>query len=327
MSGYLIRAHFSRLLVFAVGLLLLAAQQPGSIATMAELPLGKQRFAVAVGGLSADSTTNWVRLGLYDFTDDGTVTERHWYWTQRGRTGGSYTEFVTTRCPPRECRVQTAAGYQSTGGSQTLEGTYVVDGHTLRITWEDDVALEEEWTLTKRAGSRLAALELVASDDGATHGFGYGSNAAWDARIPAAEIADFDHSRLVHRYHIWRTTPDRPDPHLDEGDGRRFRIQEWTVCDGGRCLGAESNTPTEYFISPADDPTEHRRDTLWHWPRGPADGRGEYRYIGKSHVKPMVQIVDDDGGFHGWVGVEASLNQTAPDQGAYGELGIFQIAG
>ncbi|NED93871.1 hypothetical protein G1H11_00895 [Phytoactinopolyspora alkaliphila] len=33
----------------------------------------------------------------------------------------------------------------------------------------------------------------------------------------------------------------------------------------------------------------------------------------------MLQIVDDNGGFHGWVGVEASLNETVPAQGAYAD--------
>lgn len=54
---------------------------------------------------------------------------------------------------------------------------------------------------------------------------------------------------------------------------------------------------------------------------------GNYCYTGDSHVKPMLQIVDSDGGFHGWAGVEASLNQTVPDQGANADdIGVFEIS-
>jgi hypothetical protein len=48
-----------------------------------------------------------------------------------------------------------------------------------------------------------------------------------------------------------------------------------------------------------------------------ADARGEHCYTGNSHVKPMLQIIDNAGGFHGWVAVEASLNQTSPSQGTW----------
>lgn len=64
-----------------------------------------------------------------------------------------------------------------------------------------------------------------------------------------------------------------------------------------------------------------------HWRTGNADGRGEYCYTGNSHVKPMMEIIDSAGVLHGWVGVEASINQTSPSQGAMGDdIGVFAIA-
>jgi hypothetical protein len=35
-------------------------------------------------------------------------------------------------------------------------------------------------------------------------------------------------------------------------------------------------------------------------------------YTRNSHVKPMLQVIDDNGGFHGWVGVEVSPDRTVP---------------
>lgn len=34
--------------------------------------------------------------------------------------------------------------------------------------------------------------------------------------------------------------------------------------------------------------------------------RGETCYTGDSHARPMLQVIDDAGSFHGWVGVEMS---------------------
>jgi hypothetical protein len=302
-----------------------AGPSEGTATEQAALPLGKQRFAIAVGGLRTDSTENWVRLGQYDFAADGTVSERHWHWSQRIRVRRSYTEFRASGCPSRDCTVQTANGYQSTGASKTLEGTYTVSGDTLRITWSG--GQWEEWTLTESAGGALAAVEFANSNFGVTHGFGYGSNAGWDARVPMDEIAAADHSAFVHRYHLWKTSEVSEDPYIDEGDGNPFWVTDWTVCGGGNCLGAVTGeNTTQYYVSPANSPTGHRRDTLWGWRT--ANAGDNYCYTGNSHVKPMVQVVDDNGEFHGWVGVEGSLNQTVPDQGALGDdIGVFRIFG
>jgi hypothetical protein len=311
-----------------LGIALLSGLLTASAAQAATLPLGKARFVVSVGGLSASSTTNWVRIGQYTFAADGTVSERHWHWSQRTRVTRAYTEFRASGCPSRDCVVQTAGGYQSTGASQTLNGTYTVTGDRLRVTWSG--GQWEEWTLTSQAGGTLAGLSYAGSNFGATHGFGYGSNAAWDARASMAKIDAVDHTKLVHTYYLWKTSEVSSDPYIDTGDGNPFWVQNWTVCGGGTCLGAVTGTTTttQYYVSPANSPTGHRRDTLWGWRTAHADNRGEFCYTGNSHVKPMLQVIDDNGGFHGWVGVEASLNQTVPSQGALcDDIGVFRIAG
>ncbi|MGX7674166.1 hypothetical protein [Plantactinospora sp. DSM 117369] len=308
---------------------LLAAMLPVTSARAAALPLGKANFTIAVGGLKVASTENWVRLGQYTFSPDGTVSERHWHWSQRVRVARAYTEFTATNCADRDCRVATAGGYQSTGASKTLTGTYSVSGSTLRVNWSG--GQWEEWTLTTKAGGALANVELSANNFGATHGFGNGSNAGWDARRPLSAIATTDWSRYVHRYHLWKTSEASAAPYIDTGDGSPFWLRSWNVCSGGQCIAGETGaagtaTATEYYIAPANSPTGHRRDTLWGWRLKHAMDRGETCYTGNSHVKPMLQVVDDNGVFHGWVGVEASLNQTVPAQGALADdIGVFRI--
>lgn len=333
------RRRAARFLAPAASLLLLllllgvlGAPAASHAAAAVELPLGKANYAIAVGGLNATSRTNWVRLGQYTFATDGTVSEQHWHWTQRTRVQRADTGFQAQNCVARNCSVLTAGGWQSTAASQTMSGTYTVTGSRLRIVWSN--GLWEEWTLGPLASGALSNVELAGNDFGATYGFGNGSNAAWNARISAATIAAIDQNTLVHRYHLWKTnqTSSGFEGYIDSGDGSRFWVPAWSRCDGGQCLGAVTTSnggaaSTQYYISPARTPTGHRRDTLWHWRTSLADARNEHCYTGNSHVKPMYQIVDDNGRFHGWVGVEASLNQTTQYGADDDDIGVFRILG
>ncbi|MCT2585360.1 hypothetical protein [Actinophytocola gossypii] len=311
-----------RILSVGVAIVLLVLGLPGAVAAQAtDAPAGMHRFTVAVGGLSADSRTNWVRLATYSFTTDGQVFESHFHWSQRKRVQRSYTGVVARDCVARECNVQTANGFQATSAPEELSGTYTVDGSTLRISWTGNGW--EEWTVSQPIDT-LAKLTFAGSSFGATHGYGYGSNAEWSDRASMAEIAAFDHGTLDHNYHLWKT--DAGDPYIDEGSGSPFWVTDWDRCTSSRCLGARTPA-TEYYLATPNTTSNSRRDTLWHWRTALADGRGEYCYEGNSHVKPMLQIIDSDGGFHGWVAVEASLNQTVPDQGANADdIGVFEIS-
>lgn len=110
--------------------------------------------------------------------------------------------------------------------------------------------------------------------------------------------------------------------------GSPFWMRTWDPCDSARCLGGlNTSSQTSYYLAMASTTSTGRRDTLEHWRHSLADGRDEHCYTGNSHVKPMLQIIDSDGGFHGWVGVEASLNQTVPSQGTSGDdIGVFVLA-
>ncbi|SFP46087.1 hypothetical protein SAMN05421810_102652 [Amycolatopsis arida] len=182
----------------------------------------------------------------------------------------------------------------------------------------------EEWTVGEPIPGKLAQLSYRRSSFGATHGYGYGSNAGWSTRASMATIAAQDHGQFDHDYHLWKT--DNGRPYLDEGAGNPFWMRNWKRCSSPRCLGGRT-TSTEYYLATANATATDRRDTIWHWRTALADGRGEHCYTGNSHVKPLMQIIDSDGGFHGWVGVEASLNQTVPSQGTSGDdIGVFQIS-
>ncbi|WP_419992581.1 hypothetical protein [Streptomyces boninensis] len=321
------RRRIATLALLAVAAIM-AAILPPSMAQAAELPLGKANFTIAVGGLKATSTHNWVRLGSYTFTTDGKVTERHWHWSNDKRVKRTSTGFKASGCTARDCNVMTAGGWESTAASSTLSGTYAVAGDKLRVTWSD--GKWEDWTLTSRSGGALANVELAGSSYGVTHGFGAGSNWAWDKRVPVASLASADWQAMIHRYYLWKTSEASADPYIDHGDGSPFWLRTWKKCTEGNCIGGETNGggagATEYYIAPARSPIGHRRDTLWGWRLQHAIDRGEYCYSGNSHVKPMLQVIDDTGAFHGWVGVEGSISQTSPSQGVFADdIGVFRI--
>lgn len=301
----------------AISLISFAPQAYASVT----LPAGMANYTVAVGKVDAKVRTNWQRLATYQFADDGTVTEKHWHWTQSRRVVRSYTGVQATKCPARDCNIQTANGFQSKNAPQNLSGTYSVTDDLVRIEW--DVNQWEEWRISTPIEGKLARLAFHRSNFGATHGFGYGSQASLTDRASMSELAAVDHTELKHRFYFWKT--DKGKPYIDIGFGSKFWMTDWELCGAGKCLSGESSTPTEYYVAAPNSSTVDRRDTLWHWQRGLADGRGEYCYTGNSHVKPMMQIIDSDGGFHGWVGIEASLSQTSSGTDS-DDVGIFEIS-
>jgi len=306
----------------AVALLALGLAGPVSAAESA--PGGMHRFVVTIGKVDPSVSTNWNRLGMYSFSSTtNEVTESHWHWTQRERVARSYTGVRAANCGARNCNVQTGNGFQSASAPERLHGTYTVSGSVLRITWDSKVW--EEWGVTMVAGGKLAKLTLIANSFGATHGFGYGSDAAWTTRASMSQIASADWTSLIHTYYVWKTDANRV-PYVDHGTGGAFWYRHYTVCTGSTCAAGRTEK-AQYYLSLPNPTAKDRRTTLWHWFTANADNRGEYCYTGNSHVKPLLQIIDSDGVFHGWVGVETSINQAVPSQGAAADdIGILVIA-
>ncbi|MFD0478374.1 hypothetical protein ACFQ0B_66955 [Nonomuraea thailandensis] len=69
-----------------------------------------------------------------------------------------------------------------------------------------------------------------------------------------------------------------------------------------------------------------RRDTHWHWCTCLA--KGSQCHKGNSHVYPLLQVIDDQGGWRGWVGVEASFYPytDVTDPRRNDMLSVFRVA-
>ncbi|WP_113705225.1 hypothetical protein [Nonomuraea lactucae] len=320
--------------------------QPAATVSTLPLPGGKATYVVSQGHLKAASSQNWVRLGSYRFATNGTVTAALYLWWQRHpearqRTAtvpdlGCTTKAGGSRSRPRACEVLTAGGF--TGApDESRTGTYTVSGNVLTIRWKIAQAWTEQWYVRPSPDRRLARLDLKHSTL-ATHGYGYGSNAALGTRRAMSSVKAFPGS-LRQDLTSWAggklvASGDQPF-----GNSAFRACATTTSCltylqpsSRGACQksggcpkyggGTRLNISSiQYYLTKISN--SDRRDTLWHWCTCLAMERGEFCYTGNSHVKPLMQVIDDKGAFRGWVGAEASFSTTGSR--AADMMAVFRI--
>jgi hypothetical protein len=307
---------------------------PPAVAALAALPGGKATYVVSQGHLKASSKENWVRLGSYRFAADGTVTAALYLWWQRHpqarqRTGvtpdaGCTTKAGGTQSRPRMCEVLTAGGF--TGApDETRTGTYTVSGNVVSIRWKIAQTWTEQWNVRSSPDGKLARLDLKSSTL-ATHGYGYGSNATLGTRRAMSSVKAFP-GKLRQDLTSWANGK------IVNSGNQPFGLSSFRTCatttycltylqpsSNGACQksggcpkyggGTAANVSSiQYYLTRVSN--SDRRDTLWHWCTCLAMERGEFCYTGNSHVKPLMQIIDDSGAFRGWVGAEASFSTGA----------------
>ncbi|MEU5296211.1 hypothetical protein [Streptomyces umbrinus] len=247
------------------------------------------------------------------------------------------------RLSVRPCEVQTAKGFPG-APQQTLTGTYSITpaagggAQTLSIRWSGRGKApghprNESWQLSRfGTDDKLAQLSSEVKHKGPhrpentyadfTGGFGYGSNTPTNVRV------GMDRARSVAglAYRGWTWTND-----VLALETSAFRPDRFRACDDGDCLthteNASGRTPActrgtcpagtaddrsiQYYIAQVG--ATDRRDSEWHWCT--CLRQSESCYSGNSHVQPLLQVLDDAGGFRGWIGVEASFYNRSPNNG------------
>ena len=333
------------ILTFLLAATLLPASEAAAAATA--LPGGKSTFVVSQGHLKASSQQNWVRLGNYGFARNGTVSAAFYLWWQRQpkarqSTGTMPDASCTTTAggkttKVRACQVLTAGGF--TGGpSERRTGTYTLSGNVLTITWKIAQTWTEQWYVRTSPDGKLARLDLKRSTL-ATHGYGYGSNASYATRRAMSSVKA---SAGGLRQDLTSWAGGKLVPSSDQP----FGLSSFRQCSGttscltylqpssnsacqkeGGCPryggGTKANISSiQYYLTMVGK--ADRRDTLWHWCTCLAMERKQFCYTGNSHVKPLLQIIDDSGVFRGWVGAEASFSTDGSR--AKDMLAVFRIS-
>ncbi|WP_214325696.1 hypothetical protein [Nonomuraea sediminis] len=314
----------------ALALLVTGVSSAGATPRQSSLPGGKANFVVSQGFLRAASTQNWVRLGTYQFKPDGTVSANNYLWWQRNPEGRQATGVVpdsscatkaggsSTRV--RACDVLTAAGF--TGApDESRTGTFSVAGDVVSIRWKIAQAWTEKWRVQVSPDGKLARLQF-AGGTLATNGYGYGSNAPLSTRRAMSSVRSFA-GVLKQDLVSWA------GGHLVNSAGQAFKQSAFRNCatttwcltylqpsSPGACQksggcpnfggGTKANVSSiQYYLVRISN--NDRRDSLWHWCTCLAMESKTFCYSGNSHIKPLLQIIDDSGAFRGWVGAEASF--------------------
>ncbi|MET7339014.1 hypothetical protein [Nonomuraea sp. NPDC005650] len=323
------RAVFTAVLATLI-LLATGVSPAGAASSRSSLPGGKANFVVTQGFLRAASTQNWVRLATYQFKANGTVSASGYLWWQRNPEGRQATGVVpdsscatkaggsSTRV--RACDVLTAPGF--TGGpDESRTGTYTVAGNVVSIRWKIAQKWTEKWQVQASPDGKLAQLKFAASDL-ATNGYGYGSNASFGTRRAMSSVRAFGGTLKQDLISWSRNT-------IVRSDGQTFKQSSFRSCatttwcltylqpsSPGACQkaggcpnfggGTRANVSSiQYYLTKISN--QDRRDTMWHWCTCLAMESKTFCYSGNSHIKPMMQIIDDSGAFRGWVGAEASF--------------------
>jgi hypothetical protein len=310
MRGRILRRAVAGLTALAA--LVTAQTGTATSSSAATLPGGRRTFVVSM----MDGRTNAiaVRVAVYTFSTNGTVTERYWAWRQDGISGKRNVRWTkpssgysTAGCP-HNCPVRTPVGFQSGNRGNVFTGRWSMNSDVLTIRWTSG-STPEQWRIrTGQPG--IAGAELLSNDSN-RNGWGIGSNASPDAGVPLSS---------VYNGTGWITGPFAENAyasttrHMDVG----WSQADYTLCSSGHCMQSRKMSGGDlrswYHSYFAANPSRDGRKVFWNNQTGAVaqlenPGTQCISASGGGHTNALLQALDDNGNFVGFVGVEASLEQ------------------
>ncbi|EWM18061.1 hypothetical protein [Kutzneria sp. 744] len=331
---------FRRLAAIGAVVLFVLASTTG-VAQAAASPLGKQNWVVSLASFtpSADHT-NSMRLGYLVF-DPASKFVKHdfWLWKQQDypipvNSGDVYYcgQWHPGTNPKNNCAIRTGAGFTGEPNGH-YTGTYAYDATAgqVIVTWTDStvngvsgkIDLGETWAVSQpRTG--LGRLALTANTYGLTTGIGYGSNASLAAKASMTTIHGAERPYVLEGQG-WNS--DQVATWARGHAGALTVGPTWNACDDASCLGfvqynagcdANSCCPKDANHDACVQKIKDTGDRRFYSMTGILGGRRDsYEfyceclaygkcYLANSHVRPMLQVLDDAGVFQGWVGAEVS---------------------
>ncbi|MDQ1287691.1 MAG: hypothetical protein QG622_1256 [Actinomycetota bacterium] len=275
-------------------------------------PGGRKTFVVSV--MDGKPQALSVRLATYEFKADGTVTERYWAWQQNaisGKGNARWTKpasgYRTTGCQ-YTCPIRTPAGFQKGRSPHVFTGRWSMEqGSVLAIRWTPAYPVERWKVDTSR--DEIAGLRLLSARDGG-HGWGAGSNAPANRGVSLAQVYKSD----------WITGPFVSNVYSPKSSVAWVGLsaRDYRLCNTGTCLQGTkmggSNRSTWYHSYLAANPAVDGRKVYWNNQTGVVQQLENPNTTcisasGGGHTNALLQVLDDNGRFAGFVGVEASLNQ------------------
>ncbi len=268
----------------------------------AAVPGGRASFVASVMGAAYNAA--WLRMGTWSFSPSGTVTETYWMWNQldaptttnttanRARSG-----YTTSGCP-QVCDVWTAKGFEPDAPPQERTGTWTYDDlGQVRIRWPADRS--ETYRVVERGSYvELALITHDYPEVSTVYAAVFGSHASLSEGATRDQIADAGDLDFTSHVQNWDA--------VTETSTGTITFAQYHRCAASPTL--QGINPAVYHTYFAGDPASDGRKTYWYHQLTVVAQTSHCANIDRGgHTYQLLQILDDDGRFVGWVGGEASL--------------------
>lgn len=305
-----LRENLARVALLMVAVAAASLFAPAATAAV-PLPGGRPNYVVSVMGGSLNAYHS--RIAQYTFTAGsgafGTVREEFWYWNMATFTGGAaqnkvYTGYNTTGTGCGNCKIRTPVRFQSGSAGKTLTGTYYIDVYgRLVISWNGGQI--EAWSITRYP--TYARLTLHHSNMGLIRGDGFGSTASFftGANRDAIKNLVLIESGKSASYCNSGNCPTANNGYPENVNAPVNFGRDYIACSSSPCLSLYNNAWRSKLVI---DPNSNGRRVFWqHQNYGVDHYYGPCFSDGGGHTWALLQAIDDNGGFLGMVGAEASL--------------------
>jgi hypothetical protein len=261
------------------------------------VPYDRTNWTVAYGHIEADSTKNWNRLANYILRPDGTVVATRWQWHQNDDHGKLPIGTVGA------CTVYTAYGFGRPAGFAVPDhGTYTWDGTFLTVRWQSS-GNRETWKVSNPS-SDVSRLDYTSSNFAVTHGWGFGSKAAFSTFATIAQLAQPQYSKVYFGDYV-----SHAHGSVGTGTHKGFGFESFTQANANVLESYYATTAcacppaTNYITYYVHSDNDGRANHFEHWCKCLSTTNC---YDGGAHTKPQFQVIGDTGTFHGWIGAEVS---------------------
>ncbi len=280
----------------------------------ASLPLGRKYFVFAL--MLARHNAAVARLSKWLFAKDGTVQERYWIWSQKNTPDPhnidlwrAATGYDTKGCS-YVCSVWTSAGFEPGALPKTREGTYDWEDGQIIIQWSGGF-WERYETIDHGTYAELSIVGHNYENVSAVYAKAFGSQASLSTTATASAIQQSGPLKLTTYAQYWNK------PTINAAT--TIYLSSYQLCASSPVLQGTSNQPSipydetgyhTYFVADPKQP-EGRKVYWYHQLENVAlTNNGCANPARGGHLAPLLQILDDQENFVGFVGVEASLYGT-----------------
>ena len=279
------------------------------------LPGGRGNYVISLMGGS--QYNRWVRLARYSFTagtgSTGTVTQSFYFWNQGTFTGNASVNkvnsgFTTGGCT-YTCNIRTPLGFQPNDPTwpKSSTGTYYIDVNgRVVITWPGGEF--ERWTIS-HPKTTYAKLTIHGTNYNVLHGWGFGSTASFNT---GATIDQIKAAGDLTNCETWENVYDTSDIY-ETYPNTYLPVGRYDRCTTPTLQLHETASPScnQYHVYLATHITPTLRKSYWQHQTAAvtcSEGGGPCISSGGGHTTALLQVIDDNGNFEGFVVGEASLN-------------------